>query len=236
MPYLSVMTRIDGRKYDDMLITKGFRGFPSFAVLDAEGEIVVRHNGPRSVEGFQESVDRAQRYQDLVAKAATGDPVARIDLAILECELGRIDLVDCEARLKDLGELNAGQKKALGALRSKAAVEEQINKLRAANGGQEAFESAVDAFLKMIREGALPAGGMEANMVNRVLVSYAMQFKDVARIEKVVEHLKVALKDEPSARNLMDRMAGRLADLRAEAEEGAESDEEAEGDSEIEGS
>ena len=57
---LSVMTKIDDRKNDDLLGEKGFRGFPSFAILDAGGDVIAKNLETRDV---------AELHPDVVERA-----------------------------------------------------------------------------------------------------------------------------------------------------------------------
>lgn len=56
--FLSVMTKIPGRKNDGLLVTHGFRGFPSFAALSTAGKVLVRPRG-RSLVVFEAAMEKA---------------------------------------------------------------------------------------------------------------------------------------------------------------------------------
>lgn len=56
--FLSVMSRVRGRKDDNLLKTYGFRGFPSFAALDATGKMLAKPRG-RSLAAFETLMEQA---------------------------------------------------------------------------------------------------------------------------------------------------------------------------------
>ena len=232
VPFLHITTRIEGRKNDDLLQKMGFRGFPSFAVLDVEGEIIAKHNGARSAEAFQETLDQAAKFIDLQKRAAAGERGAIIELALMECQMGRIKLAECEARLSDVGELNDEQKATLAGLRVDGKIQEQLDKLNS-DRSQATFEAAAKVFLGMLEAGEKPSGGMAKNVFTQVRAGHSMRTENAAEAEAIHEYLKQELKDTPKAQGFLDRLAGRIADLKAKAEEG-DSDEEEDSESEIE--
>ena len=209
---------------------KGFRGFPSFAIMDAEGEVIAQHNGARDASGFQESLDKAAKFIDLQKRAAAGERDAIIELALVECQMGRIKIAECEARLKDAGELNEAQKATLAGLRIDGKVNAQLEKLQG-GGGQAALEAAAKEFLGMLNAGEIPSGGMARNVFVQVLAQYTQLSKNVEDLKTIRTFLKEELKDNPRAQGFLDRLSGQIADLEAKAEEPEEEDE---GESEIE--
>ncbi len=66
--FLHVTTRVDTDKYQTLLRDKGFRGFPSLAFLDAEGEVIAKHSGPRTLEGVKATSASAKKYLGLQAQ------------------------------------------------------------------------------------------------------------------------------------------------------------------------
>jgi len=97
VPYLSVMTHIEGRKDDDLLTVYGFRGFPSLAFLDAEGN-KIKVQAERSVKGFQATAD----YLGLKAKVEAGDKSAAIPYFFAQMKLGDIDFKGAQEKVKTL--------------------------------------------------------------------------------------------------------------------------------------
>ena len=108
--FASVMTRIEGREDDDLLTKYGFRGFPSFAILDAEGEAITKQMG-RDLASMQtaaslclrsflytrkkrgERGSRA-RYKFVLTSIARAGPVAwRYEKAPIEYLSGRREML-----------------------------------------------------------------------------------------------------------------------------------------------
>lgn len=200
--------------------------------MDAEGEVIAQHNGSRDAAGFQESLEKAAKFVDLQKRAAAGERDAIIELALVECEMGRIKFAECEARLKDAGELNEAQKATLAGLRIDGRVLAQLEKLQSDRGGQATFLAAAKEFLGMLKAGEIPTSGMAKNVFVQVLASYTKPCEDIEDLKTIRAFLKEELKDNPRAQGFLDQLSGRIADLEAKAEGGDEDEDE--GESEIE--
>jgi len=72
--FAAVMTKIEGRKDDELLRTYGFRGFPSMAVLDADAEAITK-TVPRDLHSMQKIVGAAPGYMKLAAALDAGQKV-----------------------------------------------------------------------------------------------------------------------------------------------------------------
>lgn len=59
MLFLHVTTGMKGGRYDDLLREKGGYGFPYLVFMDATGDVLLEHEGPRTVAGFRETGARA---------------------------------------------------------------------------------------------------------------------------------------------------------------------------------
>ena len=99
VPFLSMMTRIEDRKDDDLLRTYGFRGFPSLAFLDAEGNKLLTQGG-RTVKDFEDSLAKVSEFVELDAKAKAGDESAVVPALIAQMKLGGIDYAGAQAKAK----------------------------------------------------------------------------------------------------------------------------------------
>lgn len=234
VPFLHVTTRIEGRKDEDLLSRKGGTGFPYFVVLDAQGELLAQHNGPRTVEGFQATVAKGQEFLDLVAKAEAGDEQAQIELAMVEAELGRIDYEAAKKRLEGRT-LTAEQSARLERLRLKSVVMEHLAKLQGApRGDATALNAAGEAFYPFLAAGATPESGtMEANVFLQVLAGWTENLEDVAKLEKIHAYLKAELAGNERAKPFLDGLATRIRDLKDGAsgeEEPAEEEDDGETD------
>lgn len=92
VPFAAVMTKIEGRENDELLRTYGFRGFPSLALLDPNGDAIMK-NLARDVHSMASAVKAAADYAELKAKVDAGEEVdqgrwllARLGLNKLELE------------------------------------------------------------------------------------------------------------------------------------------------------
>ncbi|MBK8979676.1 MAG: hypothetical protein IPM29_27570 [Planctomycetes bacterium] len=96
-------THIPGRPYDDLLRQKGFGGFPTLCVMDADGEVLYQLPGSdRSIEGFYAAVDRTERLLRARKAVETGEPGARNKLLLLLLDMGQVGFDDALAQAKEL--------------------------------------------------------------------------------------------------------------------------------------
>ena len=99
--FAHVTTRIEGRPYDDLLVRKGRTGFPSFVMMDANGEALAI-GGARTVAAFTESVEAAQSMQALAAAGEVGDGEARKAVFLQRLEWLAIPFADAKAQAERL--------------------------------------------------------------------------------------------------------------------------------------
>ena len=74
--FAAVMTKIEGRKDDALLRTYEFRGFPSMAILDADGTAMTK-KVPRDLYSMSNIVAAAPAYAKLSAAIEAGNEVDR---------------------------------------------------------------------------------------------------------------------------------------------------------------
>ena len=103
MPYLNVATHLDNVPYDKLLQEKGFRGYPTLAFMDAEGNVIGKPND-RTVAAFASSRDALMAIGEVRARAEAGDKKAAIELLFLEFALGEIKADALEAGVATLAE------------------------------------------------------------------------------------------------------------------------------------
>ncbi|MFQ5844296.1 MAG: hypothetical protein ACE5JG_04830 [Planctomycetota bacterium] len=228
---MSIETWIEGRKYDKLLSEKGFRGFPSFGVLDAEGNLIARHDGPRSVDGFKATAKKGRAFLALKAKAAGGDRAAQIEFAIRRTGLGHIDVDELEEILEPLGELTAEQRKAVKGFRANAKVAKILAPYRTVRPNQEETQQLIEAFVKLHRQGLVPSDG-SGRTFWRLLTSHAHQQQDAELFEACIEEYWKPLltgSDNEQAQAYLGRLQDTLEQMKAAAAEkeegcGAEDD------------
>ncbi len=90
VPFMHVTSMFEGEPHPNMLEEMGGRGWPTFLVLDAEGEILARDPEP-TVDGFQKAIKTANEFKALKAKFEGGATELEGDLLLAELKLGRTD-------------------------------------------------------------------------------------------------------------------------------------------------
>src|SRR5262245_20413819 len=98
---MHLTTQVEGDKYQGLLKEKGFRGFPTLAFMDAEGNVLTVQ-GERSVKAFTQTLESLKAWQAAKAKAEGGDKGAKKDLFFAELDLGKLKVGEARAQLKAL--------------------------------------------------------------------------------------------------------------------------------------
>jgi hypothetical protein len=113
-----------GEKYQDLLAEKGGQGWPSVIFLDSDGNVLARHAGPLTVEGFDASGARPRAFLELRAKAEKGGVPSKIDFILARLELGHLKPGEAENRIRETGGTpSPEQKKRLDELVANVEVE-----------------------------------------------------------------------------------------------------------------
>jgi hypothetical protein len=128
--FCHITSMIPGEKYGDLLEEKGGNAFPWLVFMDASGDIIAEHHGPRTAADFGRTGETAKSFISLKEKAAKGDKPAAIDFAILQLSMGKIKADEAEKTLQGAGELTKEQKDKYEAERTNAEVRESVAKLR----------------------------------------------------------------------------------------------------------
>lgn len=216
MAYLNVMTRIDGRKDDDLLYDLGGREHPTVLFLDAEGAVLGRQDPEgTTVQELEETGAKVKRSLDLKKKADAGDKGATTDLAIVQCDLGVIEFSDLEAAIEGMA-LTPEQERAVGVLRADSTVGDMMQVLR--KNPDEATKSMVaEEFLALHKTGAQPARPANRRFYWAVLAGQAVAKKDAAMLKEAISGLRAvasAVPSEHEARQLKE-LEERLLELEA---------------------
>ena len=103
--FASVMTKIEGRKDDELLRTYGFRGFPSMAILDASGEKKF-DSLPRDVYGMRCVLGSVDDYLALKDKVDAGETVDEKAWFLARLGVGEVDVSSARKELESLGWLS----------------------------------------------------------------------------------------------------------------------------------
>lgn len=213
--FTHITSRIPGEKYGDLLSQKGGRGFPHLVIMDAEGDVLATHEGPRTVEGFQATAKAAQHYLDLKGLASP-TPAQQVELLLAELQLGKVGLEAARQRKEGLEGLTPEQStqidQALTDLEIRDVLEkaqpssqEEANRLKAELGAR---------FQAMFKEGRRPAGDQATQAFYGLILDHAEQEKDAATFAEALGILRERYGKQPGTERFFKAQEERLAKLR----------------------
>ncbi len=209
VPYLHVTTRIEGHPYDSLLSEKGGTGFPTLMFLDAKGRKLMKHGGPRTADGFDESLVQVQEFQTLEKKAEAGDAKAATELLIRKLRLEWFDFAEAKTQIEALAKVSSKQEKMITQL----LVDTEVRSLTSAAGKDDAKRLEAGArFLEMWEGKALPASDAQLFSFWTILADYAEDKRDKKLFKKVVGEFEDALKNSRYGRALKG-LESRLKDF-----------------------
>lgn len=197
--FCHVTTRIDGRPDDDLLNQKGFRGFPSVAIMDAEGEIVKKGVG-RSVAAMGSAIDAVSAYNAIKTKVASGEKGLDAKLFVASVRLGKIDADEAKEKLGKY-KLSAANKKIVEGLIFDKEMDGWFSKARSRGlTPQEFFAKIYDAY----KAGRRPSDSEESqNTFWNFLLQGAEEAGDVeafqAAVDKAIARTKKGFADRLEA-------------------------------------
>ncbi|MBI5365800.1 MAG: hypothetical protein HZA54_02085 [Planctomycetes bacterium] len=197
-----------------MLEEKGGRGFPYLVMMDAEGAVLAAHAGPRTVEGFAETLRRVRQQLETRKKAESGDVGARIDLLIDEVEGGRMKPEAARAKLAELGKPTPEQEARLNAA---LATGEVMEVMQAAGPGMRTVEgqrAIAQKFYEMKKAGRVPTDERASFPFWNGVADAAQRAGDVEVYEECLKTFSAKLAGNPAAAPALARYAAVLADLR----------------------
>jgi hypothetical protein len=184
--FCHVTTRIPGRKHDGMLRDVGGTGFPTLAILTADGALLARHEGARTVEGVDKTAEAAKAFAAVRAKAAAGDEEAKLAVLVREAELGMVKPDVLAARVKEVKSIPPEIQAKLDGLLFDARVAELATRART---GPEASKAAAAQVIEWAREGKLPSAPRSLSSFVGIVSADARASKDAANARALVEIL-----------------------------------------------
>ena len=206
------MTRIPGKKDDDLLGKYGFRGFPSLAWLDAEGNLVTKQSG-RDVEAFQATLTNLDALDDLrvrIKKGGKGSKGLQADLLVAELNLGTVSYEDAKKRRKGLRRLKDSVAIEIDGLLLNLEIQEILESTGRDRG---AAEKAGAKFYDMAKKGRVPSGDSGFSFW-RLAMDHAKSEGDAKVFEMGYNSLAEELKDEPRAKRFLEGLAEELAEMK----------------------
>ncbi len=181
--------------------------------MDAEGEVLATHEGPRTVEAFRQTTAGAQRYATLKA-VKDPTPAQRVDLFLAELELGKLDLAAARERRGQLSGLTPEQEARVSAGLTDLEIMDMANGLgqrpdaaqRAALGGR---------YHAMLQEGRRPTGEEAFQPFYILILDWAEQQKDAAAFEQALGALRERFGAQPGVDRFFKAQEERLAKIKA---------------------
>lgn len=213
--FTHITSHIPGEKYADLLQEKGGRGFPHLVIMDAAGDVLATHEGPRTVEAFRATAKGAQHYVELKA-LADPTPAQRVELLLLELQMGKIGLEEGRKRRDALGEAAKPEaariEQALTDLEVRDALEKAQPRTQA-----EAEQLKADLgqrFQAMLAAGRHPTGEQETQAFYGLIMEWAEKQKDPDTFEKALSGMRERFGKLPAADRFFKQAEERLARLR----------------------
>jgi len=217
--FCHITSRLPNAPDPDLLQQKGGRGFPTFAILDSDGELLVKHEGPRTVPALAGSLQRGRDAARLRKKAEGGDAEAAADWLVHRARLGQIKRDDALRILEGLklseersalirlqvefevGSLSADEawetlQKLSLAEKVRKELEERINnravseRLRHTGRDLAKIRAAGKSFAGMLKSGRIPTGTLEWPAFWRALAEYAQEEKEATLLERALRELE----------------------------------------------
>ena len=213
--FASVMTRIEGRDDDALLQEYGFRGFPSLALLDSDGEMVTKKVG-RDLYSMQTVSAAVSVYHKLKPQVDAGEKVDQAAWFMARLGMGELKLEEARKEVAAL-KLSDEQKVVAGQQIFVMEMEDLMDKLRSR---ELQVDAAGDVVYARYKEGArLPEGASLASYFDQMLVKGASKAKDakaffsayprvkegMAKQLKSLEEGKVQYKDNERAQEYFNR-------------------------------
>lgn len=159
--FCHITSQIDGEKYGDLLSSVGGTGFPTMVALDAEGKVLAKLKGMRTVENFdgmlKSGKETLTQLKEWTEKAAKGDAKAINALLAKQIELGQIDLPKAKSHLADSEKLTPATKKLLEGIVAEGKIMAVLKKIK--RGDNDSMVAAGKELGEMIEKGeAFPQG------------------------------------------------------------------------------
>lgn len=211
VPFLHVTTKITDRKYDGLLKAKGFNSFPTLAIMDAEGGVllVVRD---RSVPSFEKALATVTEWDGLQQRISAGEKGLEYALLVAEWKMGKLDYPAVKARANTLQNLEPAQKEALAQILLDAEVTHLFVE---SNRTKDGFEPAVKRFLAILQAGKpMPSGDAEMMFWTTLMRKAETEPVDAALYEKALAVFERLYGDKPNQAEKLQKMRNKLAEMR----------------------
>lgn len=187
--FAAVMTKIEGRKDDELLRTYEFRGFPSMAVLDADANAVTK-SIPRDLFSMQQIVAATPAYVTLAADVEAGKEVDAAAWFQARLRLGKLTADEAREAFANAGLSGDAKEEALQAM----FVLEMTELSRSVRGRDVTAEDkmvACQAVYEAFQAGRrLHAGAPAEAFVDDMLIDAAKSSNDKVAFQYAYERVK----------------------------------------------
>ncbi|HLG43205.1 MAG TPA: hypothetical protein VI643_07550 [Planctomycetota bacterium] len=210
--FMHITTRIEGEKHDKLLSEKGGTGFPFVVYMDADGNVVARHEGQRTIDGFETTAGKAREFLELKKKAEGGDKAAQLDLLKKQIEFRHFDSVEARKRVDAIADLDEATKKDLLEKIINMKIYEIIGTITADKATRIA---AGKKYNEMRLAGELPKGDRELQYLWMFILEYAESASDVRLYETGVKAVEEAFGAKTQYKRWVDQIKQKLETLKA---------------------
>jgi len=212
--YCNITSHVPGSKDQDLLEAKGGEGFPYLIFMDAEGNLLAKHDGERTGAGFEVTGSKARAFLELKARAEKGDASVKIDFVIAQLELGHIKPGEAEVKIRESGgKPTAEQQKRLDGALANSEVEALLRAIKGPDGKNEAAKKLYDRH----KAGkAAPTAEPWMPAYWNLVMEQAESIKDVATFETSLKILKEKYGAVPQAQDYFKAKEASLQKLKEE--------------------
>ena len=224
VPFLHVTTRIKGRAHDRLLSQMGGTGFPTLMFLDPDGRKILKYQGPRKVQGFEEELSKIDDYMVLVKKVKDGNTALAGRLLIRQIEMDMLSYEEVEERMRSLEKIYAkelgkdagsttrariqAERKRLGEIIVDLEVRSMV--LKAGKNDKKHLEAGRHFLDMWKKEDRLPTGEAAQYEFWRHVAHYADVEGDKALFQEVVEQYRKHLGKSRSYARMLTLLQNRL--------------------------
>lgn len=211
--FAHVTTRIKDRKDDGLLQQKGGTGFPYLVALNADGDVIARLNGARTLEGFRTMMADGAKFESIRNKAekTTDD---QLFLLKHDIAMGQAKLAAAKERIAGLGKLTEAQQKEADGILLGLEIMDLVPNARDPAARKAQVEKAGIAFAEMWKAGREPVSDDHAGPFYMVLLDHAEAQKDASLFEKALGKLRERFGKRAGSEGFFANQEKRLAALK----------------------
>jgi hypothetical protein len=211
--FLHVTTRIPDEKDDTLLVQKGGTGFPYLAWLDADGDVMLVHEGDRSTKGFQKGLAELPEAPMRKLKAKATSDASTADYLLAQLEEGQMGYAEAGERVAKLAKVPPDKKKQLDDLITTREVFERPYGART----DAQLIATANRFLEMVKEKRIPTDEKLRMQLFSIAFKGLEKAKDAKGYESALAEAKRALANDSKSRKLIENAERTLADLKKSA-------------------